>query len=90
MSNIVHKSLAPLSKWVHILWLSRQRCPEVVKESNKMPAKLTTSNKIKTVPNSVNAEVIEIRVFPTLEIERFLLPSNGNVILFYLVTLVGQ
>jgi hypothetical protein len=49
-----------------------------------MPDKLTTSNKIKTVPNSVDVEVIEIRVFPTLEIESF--PSSFKMVtLFYFI-----
>jgi hypothetical protein len=34
VSNMVHKPLAPLSKWVHIHSSSIVRCIEVVKEGN--------------------------------------------------------
>jgi hypothetical protein len=45
-----------------------------------MPHKLTTSNKIKTV----DAEAIEIGVFPALEIESF--PSSFKMVtLFYFI-----
>ena len=35
MSNMVQIPLAPLSKWVHILWPSIFPCPEVVKDGNR-------------------------------------------------------
>ena len=34
-SNMVHKPLALLSIWVHILWSNIRRCIEVIKEANR-------------------------------------------------------
>jgi hypothetical protein len=55
---LVHKPLAPLSTWVQIHDTFITTCNSYWETF--MPAKLTTTiNKIKAVPNPVNAEIID-------------------------------